>query len=95
MDFNYMQLIPTVMLFLMVWLIYKKNYKFSAFIFILMMLSLTVMPVKLTQSNMSRFENSNKFDNIEERVVVEKQSFEDYQKLNYDELKKESKNEKF
>ena len=42
---------------------------------------------------MSRYEETNKFDNIPDRIIVEEKSFSETQKIEFDKLKKESNNE--
>lgn len=94
-EFTFTQLIPLVFIVVTGWSLYKRYFKLSGVMAGLVILSLFFMPVKLTQSNISRFEDSGKFDNVPEKVVVKKSDFESFQNSQYDELKKESKNEKF
>lgn len=94
-EFTYSQLIPLAFIVIGGWTLYKKHYKSAVAVIALVIFSMVFQPVKLTQPNISRFEDSGKFDNVPEKVLVQKESFDDFQNSQYDELKKESKNEKF
>ena len=94
-SFTFTQLIPLLLLVVAGWSLYKKYYKLTGAIVGMVIISLFFMPVKLTQSNISRFEDSGKFDNVPKKVIVQKENFEQFQNSQYDELKKESENEKF
>ena len=107
MEFNIMGLIPLIFIIWIGILAYKlgkyiltdkpKKVKkvlwWLAWPLIILIILINFTPVKLTEDNMSRYEETNKFDNIPDRIIVEEKSFSETQKIEFDKLKKESNNE--
>jgi len=102
MEIIFTQLIP---LALALWIllilrnIYKAENKVKASKWLLLPVSLAVislafMPVKITQRNMSAHEDSSKFDNVPEKVIIAEKTFDESQTEQFNKLKKESNNEK-
>jgi len=89
-EFTLIQMIPLLLIFATTWSLWQKKYKLVAVLAIIAFISLVAFPFKSTQKNMSRFEDTTKFDNVPEKVVVEQTDFDAYQDSKFSELKSDS-----
>jgi len=95
LDFNLSVLLTLFNIIVFVYAVYKKYWRLTGVMLILIIISMMFNPINLTQSNISVYEaTQNRFDDIPERVQVIDQSFNDHQNKNLNQLKKESHNEK-
>jgi len=93
-EFTIFQLIPLGLICLTIYLFWIKYNKMGIFCLIIGIISIIAMPVKVVQSNMSRFEDiDSKFNNINPRVIVPEIDFNDFQQSELNKLKESSKNE--
>ena len=93
MSFNFFQLIPLAFFIALGFSIVYKKHKITIALVFIIVFSLFFMPIKLTQNNIGVYEDKGRFNDLPERVIVVEKSFEDYQKSNMTQLKKESNNE--
>lgn len=94
LTFNLFILIPMVSIILLVYSIYKRVWTLTGIMIALMIFSIVFNPVKLSQPNVSVYEDTqSKFNDIPERVQVFDESFINHQNKNLNQLKKESQNE--
>jgi len=80
-----------VLIALLSFFLYKKMYKSSIAIIIIVGFSVVFMPVKFTENNMAVHEGEDRFQNIPEKVVVKDEKFSEYQERNFSNLKNDSK----
>jgi len=92
-EFTLIQMIPLLLILATGVSLWKKQWKIAIVILALVIVSLVAMPFKVTQKNMSRFEDTNKFDNVSEKIVVKQESFDAYQDSKFTELKSDSETE--
>jgi len=89
-EFTLIQMIPLLLILATGVSLWKKQWKIAIVVLALVIVSLVAMPIKVTQKNMSRFEDTAKFDNVPEKVIVKQESFDAYQDSKYTELKADS-----
>ncbi len=71
-------------------ILYKTNNKYVKYLLvILLLITFFANPFKMTVTSIKKIEREiNRFDNMPERVLIEKQSFDDFNKSEIDKLDK-------